>query len=456
MRLLLINNNPAVSRLINLSAEKYGYEIEEFKGDDFDLNENFDITIADNEAVSDNSMLLLRESGNLGEIIYVGPKGLPKPIYANHFLQKPFLPTDFIELIKTIEKANEKKDTSQSNIKSTESFIEDDTKEVSDKEEENIIALDLDNMDSLDLPMPNDDDFLLYEEEKLEDDIGEKDEATKEDSALESDDENFDMESEEQLRESDENQEDVSKEPEEENEVENLEADSDIPQELKLDENIDEKESGTAILDSEDIDEVKQLLDDEIATDEIDDVKDSELKEIAQDEEKEEDVSEDDFDIGDEVLVGETNIETAMDDISGESEVLGGLIQESQDLVEPEDILKEIDKIEEEAEETTLEIKEPTEEEVQEQEDEKDEETPMILSEEKVSIDDISEEDLDGLFEEEQEVSVEQKHNVDAEEMKEELETKIVNDVKKVLDKDEIREALKGLRVNISISFDEE
>ncbi len=452
MRLLLINNNPAVSRLINLSAEKYGYEIEEFKDDDFDLNENFDITIADNEAVSDNSMLLLRESGNLGDIIYVGPKGLPKPIYANHFLQKPFLPTDFIELIKKIEKANEKKDTSQSNIQSTESFIEDDTKEVLDKEEENIIALDLDNMDSLNLSMPNDDDFMLYEEEKLEDDIGKKYETTKEDSALESDDENFDIESEVQLRESDENQEDVSREPE----VENLETDSDIPQELKLDENIDEKENGTAILDSEDIDEVKQLLDDEIATDEIDDVKDSELKEIAQDEEKEEDVSEDDFDIGDEVLVSETNIETAMDDISGESEVLGGLIQESQDLVEPEDILKEIDKIEEETEETTLEIEEPTEEEVQEQEEEKDEESLVVLSEEKVSIDDISEEDLDGLFEEEQEVSVEQNHNVDIEEMKEELETKIANDVKKVLDKDEIREALKGLRVNISITFDEE
>ena len=31
MRLLLLNNNPAVSRLIKLSAEKAGYELDEFE-----------------------------------------------------------------------------------------------------------------------------------------------------------------------------------------------------------------------------------------------------------------------------------------------------------------------------------------------------------------------------------------------------------------------------------------
>ncbi len=426
MRLLLINNNPAVSRLINLSAQKYGYEIEEFKGDDFDLNENFDITIADNEAVSDNSMLLLRESGSLGEIIYIGPKGLPKPIYADYFLQKPFLPTDFVDLVKKIEQSHKQEE----NVAENRDTFVDDT-----QQEDKTIALDLDDMDSLDLPMPDDDDdFMSYKEEKLEESLQEEDSEIPE--------ENFDSEADEladdKLMDSKSDIEDDSE----------SEADIEVPDEFKLDEETD-KEEGTAILDSEEIDEVKQLLDDEVEVDELETVEDDELDGMEIDEliEKDEDTN-DNFDMEENLLLEETNIEDAMEDISQESEVLGDLVQEDGDLEDPEEILKEIENIEEES---GLEMEEEIEASDM-KESETEQEVESFLSEDdKASIDDICEDDLAGLFEEGG-----TSENVAIHDIKEELQTKIASDVKKVLDKDEIREALKGLKVNISISFDEE
>ena len=428
MRLLLINNNPAVSRLINLSAKKYGYVVEEFKSDDFDLNENYDVTITDNEAVSENSILLLRESGNLGDIIYVGPKGLPKPIYANYFLQKPFLPTDFVDMIKKIEKSKKEKVTEDENEKEievdakdgskeevigintedTESFVEHDEEEMDSGGM--MAALDLDELDSLDLPMP--DDELYNEEDKeianhKEDEDSQKNSIEIDDITAESDIERtVDELSQEELSTSDE-----------------LDGDD-----LELDTGDDEfSEESTSILDSEDIDEVKQLL--------IDDVENEET-EIT--EEKIED---------DEELIDESN---DMEDAEPEkNNGFGELVQEVEDMKKPEEILQEIESIKEEnVEETEEEAKVEAEEEVEVAEEEK--------STEKSSIDDLMQEDLNDLFGEEIYEDEKQVKSLDTEQLKEELQTKIEEDVKKILNKDEIKEALKGLTLNISISFDEE
>jgi len=454
MRLLLINSNPAVSRLINLSAEKYGYEIEEFKGDDFDLNENFDITIADNEAVSDNSMLLLRESGTLGEIIYIGPKGLPKPIYANHFLQKPFLPTDFIDLVKKIEKSTKKEKSAELDAEDSNTFIDDTETGDINREEEGVSALDLDDMDSLDLPMP-DDDFLIYEEEKLKDETNKSGELSEKEDVEEESGEVLDSQEIELDEETGEQEAEILAEPSEPEDEDSEKQELDIPEELKLDEDDSDEEDNTTVLDSEDIDEVKQLLDDDIASDELEedtvDGEDLELNESNEEKGEENKDNVDEFDIEEDLLIGETNIEEAMDDISSQDEVLGGLVQESEVLEEPEDILKEIENIDEESSDLEDIEKEEETEDIEMSEPEEIEEDVSVLTEEKNSIDDILEEDLEGLFGEREEDM-----NVDIDEIKEELETKIVSDVKRALDKDEIREALKGLKVNISISFDEE
>lgn len=446
MRLLLINNNPAVSRLINLSAKKYGYELEEFKSDDFDLNENYDVTITDNEAVSENSILLLRESGNLGDIIYIGPKGLPKPVYANYFLQKPFLPTDFIDLIKKIEKSKNEKEIKKEEAKSIneddiESFVEHDEDDIDDS---GMMALDLDELDSLDLPMPDDE---LYDEK------GEK---------IDNNEEN------ENLQEDNENLEDIIGESDVEQVVDELSAEelsvSEEPDEedFKLESEDDtSSEVNPSILDSEDIDEVKQLL--------IDDVEDEGIKK-----------SEEEIEIDDELADESDDIK---DVEAEENKTSGELVQEIEDIKKPEEILQEIESMDDESIEEIEEIKIPEEteetEEIQtpempeeievlEEETEIDDievveiddeessfENMDVISEDKVSIDDLTQEDLGDLFGEENVEEEKQVKKLDTEELKEELQTKIEEDVKKILNKDEIKEALKGLAVNISISIDE-
>lgn len=446
MRLLLINNNPAVSRLINLSAKKYGYELEEFKSDDFDLNENYDVTITDNEAVSENSILLLRESGNLGDIIYIGPKGLPKPVYANYFLQKPFLPTDFIDLIKKIEKSKNEKEIKKEEAKSIneddiESFVEHDEDDMDDS---GMMALDLDELDSLDLPMPDDE---LYDEK------GEK---------IDNNEEN------ENLQEDNENLEDIIGESDVEQVVDELSAEelsvSEEPdkEDFKLESEDDtSSEVNPSILDSEDIDEVKQLL--------IDDVEDEGIEK-----------SEEEIEIDDELADESDDIK---DVEAEENKTSGELVQEIEDIKKPEEILQEIESMDDESIEEIEEIKIPEEteetEEIQtpempeeievlEEETEIDDievveiddeessfENMDVISEDKVSIDDLTQEDLGDLFGEENVEEEKQVKKLDTEELKEELQTKIEEDVKKILNKDEIKEALKGLAVNISISIDE-
>jgi len=434
MRLLLINNNPAVSRLINLSAKKYGYEIEEFKSDDFDLNENYDVTITDNEAVSENSILLLRESGNLGDIIYIGPKGLPKPVYANYFLQKPFLPTDFIDMIKKIEKSKQEKEIKKEEAKiineeDIESFIEHDENDMDDS---GMIALDLDDLDSLDLPMPDDE---LYDEKDEEIDSEKKSEDLQEKSE-EVPEKEDDVELNDIIGESDVEQV-VDELSEEELSVSEEPDDEDFELETQDETFIEESPS---ILDSEDINEVKQLL--------IDD-----------DEIEEEETVEEEIEVDDEQVDKNNDIE---DKEAQNDTEYSELVQEVEDMKKPEDILQEIESIHEENIEET-EVPEVIEEEAVDDlevaEDDKKEnfyEDIDTVSEEKSSIDDLMQEDLNDLFGEENPEEEKEVKSIDTEQLKEDLQTKIEDDVKKILNKDEIKEALKGLVLNISISFDEE
>lgn len=102
MKVILLNNNPAVSKLASVSLNKLGYEFVEI--------DNLE-TIVDNEAD-----LIICDSGLYNsEVNYLGyaqnqlfliPRNQSNQydIAQNEILQKPFLPTDFIDIIKVILK----------------------------------------------------------------------------------------------------------------------------------------------------------------------------------------------------------------------------------------------------------------------------------------------------------------------------------------------------------------
>ncbi|WP_331774496.1 hypothetical protein [Sulfurospirillum sp. 1612] len=362
MHLLLINNNPAVSKLINLSAEKLGYEIDEISDDSVDLEKSFDITITDSDSVDESSFLLLKESGSLGKVVYIGSRGIEKPEFADYMLYKPFLPTDFVELLKQIGKTIEDETgdtTAQEDVIDdfpVEAYVDDsemtEPKEMEDAKE----GLDLDDLDII-ASVPNellkfDDDLHPYEEDDLD---------------TQDVEENYKIEDETIEAINQDYQEDTTPAP--------------------------------SILDRDDVDQVKQLLEDEetFQNDEVLETEDEdEGIQIAQ---MDEDVDEDD------------SLKFEEDD---ESESMFDF--ENTDAESPLEF-------EEELPELSL----PNTEE----------------SAEKNSIDDLSEEDLAGIFEE------------DLKQAQASLQTAIMDDVKKVLGKEELKAALKDFKVNISISIDE-
>ena len=97
MNVALINKNPTVSRLITLSLNKLGADYIEID-EAGKLDGNFDYIVIDSEVGSDGVDL----KAYAPVIMALVPRGKEKPEFADTALEKPFLPTEFIEEIQTI------------------------------------------------------------------------------------------------------------------------------------------------------------------------------------------------------------------------------------------------------------------------------------------------------------------------------------------------------------------
>ncbi|EPY5401532.1 hypothetical protein ACXDV6_000072 [Campylobacter coli] len=150
MKILLLNENPVVSRLISLSAKKMSYDFEEINAYDENLG-HYDVIIVDSDIPA--PLKILKEKCD--KLIFLAPRNQSADIDAL-ILHKPFLPTDFLNLL------------NQENLK-----IADDTI-LPIEEAENPyanISLDLDGLNLDDLPDENTEDTQenkLSMEENLE------------------------------------------------------------------------------------------------------------------------------------------------------------------------------------------------------------------------------------------------------------------------------------------------
>ena len=142
MKIVLVNANPAVSRLATLALSKMGYEYVEI-GDVSELSGVFDVLIIDSDI--DVKEMNLKEFAN--KILYLSSKNSPTFENADRILPKPFLPTEFITIVedlasktKSAEPAAAAKDeTAEVSVKGFE-FIDDPAEDVFEDE---IMELDL-------------------------------------------------------------------------------------------------------------------------------------------------------------------------------------------------------------------------------------------------------------------------------------------------------------------------
>ncbi len=337
MKILLLNENPVVSRLISLSAKKMSYDFEEINTYDENLG-HYDVIIVDSDTPA--PLKILKEKCN--KLIFLAPRNQSVDIEAQ-ILHKPFLPTDFLNLL------------NQENLKIDDSIV------LPIDESENPyadISLDLDSLNLDDLPDENNNaqesDFSL--EESLEsltlDDMEEEEASQKEiaseniDEELNLDDLSLDEEQEEDnniseqvetshleekheealeaLSQDDILNDEVSEEKEEELETQ----EQDVEEQDKI-EDIQELEDKTVDLDNDLSEDDENSNAQEISIDDVLDAKEETQLDVLKEEELDK-TQVQDFVADDFPIVEEQETELDFDDIPEDAEFLGQAKEEDE------------------------------------------------------------------------------------------------------------------------------
>ncbi|HEB9350907.1 TPA: hypothetical protein RZK41_000607 [Campylobacter coli] len=325
MKILLLNENPVVSRLISLSAKKMSYDFEEVNAYDENLG-HYDAIIVDSDTPA--PLKILKEKCD--KLIFLAPRNQSVDVDAL-ILHKPFLPTDFLNLL------------NQENLK-----IEDDAI-LPIEEAENPyanISLDLDDLNLDDLPDEKTKDIQENElsmEENLEslalDDIKEDARAHENtDKELILDDLSLDEE-----QEKNHTSEATVNHLEEKNEdQESLEV---LSQDDILDDKISEEDSKNQEQDFEDQNEIQDKIEDIQELEEQTDKLDKDLLKDSEFDEGQEVNANDALDIKEETKIEALEKEESLDKIQSQD-----LITDDFPIVEEQETKVDFDDIPEDAE----------------------------------------------------------------------------------------------------------
>ncbi len=281
MKILLLNENPVVSRLVSLSAKKMSYDFEELNAYSENLG-NYDVIVVDSDTPA--PLKILKEKCD--RLIFLAPRNQNVEDIDAQILQKPFLPTDFLNLL------NNKDVNKHTPIDLP--MLSNDENPYAD------ISLDLDNLNLDDLP---DENSLNINSEGMED--------------LSFDDDAQDDNANKTLETQNLEDENLEQEATKEQTQEDIQTDLD----LTLEDSKNEKE---------DLSQEHTALDTEPSLDELDDKNDEDLEDN-----KELQANMSDFD--DLPVVEEQEKEMDFDDLPEDAEFLG----QAKDSEEPEEVLEE-------------------------------------------------------------------------------------------------------------------
>lgn len=212
MKILLLNDNPVVNKLVTLSAQKTSDELDVVDSIDGIQSGSYDLLVVDDTMYNDNMFEDIKSKITFSSSLYICSRDAVKVAAFTSTLKKPFLPTDLVELFLKFAK----------DAASSPSISEDDDINLNEPEEE--LALDEE------LSLEDDDlDIALDEELSLNDDLGELDDLE-------------DLEEEFSLND----------------DLGDLDDLADLDEELSFDN--DSLEDGESVLDNEEAQKVKDLL----------------------------------------------------------------------------------------------------------------------------------------------------------------------------------------------------
>jgi uncharacterized membrane protein len=102
MNIVLVNNNPVVTKLVTLSAQKTNDKLKIIASPvELDVQE-CDVLILDDELLESELYKAVNEKVHCRKKIYMGARGSIKPDDFDMMVNKPFLPTDLVDLFTTL------------------------------------------------------------------------------------------------------------------------------------------------------------------------------------------------------------------------------------------------------------------------------------------------------------------------------------------------------------------
>ncbi len=155
--ILLINENKIVSRLLNLSSQKQGYDLEELNNLGASSS-NYDVIFVDSDLYNEELLKNIESKFTYNYLGYIGTKKDSIPSGFDLSIEKPFLPTDFVNLIKEkIVDSAAKVDlgVKEDNIDEldlddeTELLLSEDSSELEDIDD--VLSIEEDDLDGIDL-----------------------------------------------------------------------------------------------------------------------------------------------------------------------------------------------------------------------------------------------------------------------------------------------------------------
>jgi len=143
MKILLINNNPVVSRLTALSARKENVEIDEIKNISELKASNYDIIFVDEESYNNDVLNIIRNSGVEKRILFYSQEDENTQSSFTQSILKPFLPSEVSEILREnkLSLLKEKEKKQQEEKESKTAIVFDDL--VEEKKEKELKVLNI-------------------------------------------------------------------------------------------------------------------------------------------------------------------------------------------------------------------------------------------------------------------------------------------------------------------------
>jgi len=113
VKILLLNDNPVVNKLVTLSAQKTSDELEVISSIDDISPKSCDLLVLDDTLYSDDAWEEIQEKVKFKKSLYICAKNAIEVSGFTAMLKKPFLPTELVELFSTLSKGLSPTDLSE-------------------------------------------------------------------------------------------------------------------------------------------------------------------------------------------------------------------------------------------------------------------------------------------------------------------------------------------------------